>query len=105
MSLPLFAVSAMPDRERVRVLAAGELDLSTCDALRRQIAELLNVGWRDITVDLREVTFIDTAGVHVLLAADRRAHDDGARLTVVAEAGPVRSLLGWTATDAVLSLA
>jgi anti-sigma B factor antagonist len=105
VSLPLLAVSAVPDRERVRVLVAGELDLATVGDVRDQIAELLDVGWRDVLIDLREVTFIDTSGVHVLLDADQRARAEGVRLAVVVEAGPVRELLRITATDQILTLA
>jgi anti-sigma B factor antagonist len=105
VALPLLAVSAVPDRERVRVVAAGELDLSTAGELRRQIAELLDVGWRDVLVDLREVTFMDTSGVHVLIEADARARAGGVRLVVVVEPGPVRELLGLTAADRTLTLA
>jgi anti-sigma B factor antagonist len=102
---PLLAVSALPDRDRVRILAAGEVDLATADMLRGQIAELLDVGWRDVTVDLREVTFMDTSGVHVLLDADERARAEGIRLTMVVHPGPVRDLLRLTAADQILTLA
>jgi anti-sigma B factor antagonist len=105
LSLPLLAVSAVPDRDRVRVLVAGELDLATVGDVRDQIAELLDVGWRDVLIDLREVTFIDTSGVHVLLDADQRARAEGVRLAVVVEPGPVRELLRITATDQILTLA
>jgi anti-sigma B factor antagonist len=104
-SLPVLSVCAVPDRARVCVLAAGDLDLSTCSALRRQLDELLDVGWTDVTVDLREVDFIDSAGLHVLLEAERRARDAGSRLVVVADPGPVTALLDLTATAAALSVA
>jgi anti-sigma B factor antagonist len=105
LALPLLAVSALPDRDRVHILVAGELDLATAGGLRDQIAELLDVGWRDVLVDLREVAFMDTSGVHVLLDADERARAEGVRLAVIVEPGPVRELLRLTATDQILTLA
>jgi anti-anti-sigma factor len=104
LALPPLAVSAIPDRAQVRVLAAGEVDLSTAGALRDQLADLLDVGWRDVLADLREVTFMDSSGVHVLLDADQRARSAGVRLVLVVEPGPVRDLLRITAADRTLSL-
>jgi anti-sigma B factor antagonist len=104
LALPLLAVSAIPDRDQVRVLAAGEVDLCTVGGLRGQIADLLDVGWRNVLVDLREVTFMDTSGVHVLLDADARARAEGVRLVAILEPGPVRELLGITAADRTLTL-
>ena len=104
VALPLLAVSSVPDRDQVRVVAAGELDLSTAGELRAQIAELLDVGWRDVIADLRELTFMDTSGVHLLLDADARARAEGVRLVVVIEPGPVRELLRITAADRTLTL-
>ena len=105
VALPLLAVSALPDRERVRVVAAGEVDLFTVDLLRAQFEELFAVGWRDVTADLREVRFMDTSGVHALLSADQQARERGARLTLIVGPGPVSRLLELTGTDRVLALA
>jgi anti-anti-sigma factor len=101
---PLLTVSAVPDRDQVRIVAAGEVDLATAGELREQITVLLDVGWRDVLTDLREVTFMDTSGVHVLLDANLRAQAEGVKLTVLVEPGPVRELLRITAADRVITL-
>jgi anti-sigma B factor antagonist len=103
--LPQLAVTAVPDRDRVRVLAAGELDLATAGTLSDQIAELLDVGWARMLIDLRELTFMDTSGVHVLLDANRRARAEDVELVVVVAPGPVREPLRLTAADRTLPLA
>jgi anti-sigma B factor antagonist len=104
MSLPLLAVSVIPDRDHVRVLAAGELDLSTAEALGAQLDDLFAVGWPRVTVDLREIDFMDSAGLHVLLR-DRSGPDDSdGRLTVVVEPGPVRTLLQLAGIDGGLDV-
>jgi anti-sigma B factor antagonist len=102
----LLTVSAVPDREQVRVVAAGELDPSTADELGAHLAALLDAGaWHDVVVDLREVAFMDTSGVHALLDAGRRARDEGVTLVVVVEPGPVKEVLRLTAADRVLTVA
>lgn len=102
MRPPLCAVAVIPDRSYVRVVAAGDLDLATAPQLRAEIDGLLEVGWLDVTVDLREATFADTAAVHVLLDADRRVRELDGALTVLVEQGPVARLLSITGTDRLL---
>jgi anti-anti-sigma factor len=104
VALPLLAVSAVPDREHVRVIAAGEVDVSTVGELRDQLRELLDVGWREVLVDLREVTFMDSSGVHALLEAHVRARAEDRWLAVVVDDGPVRDLLHLTGIHRTLSL-
>jgi anti-anti-sigma factor len=105
LSLPECAVCASPERERVRVLASGELDLSTVGLLRREVDELLAVGWQDLVVDLREVTFADSAVVHLLLSvSDHVAGRDGT-LSIVVEPGPVVELLTLSGVAPQLPLA
>lgn len=62
--------------------AAGELDLLTAPQLERALydAQLHN---RVVILDMRDVSFIDSAGVHVLLAASEETGPKGARLRVL----------------------
>jgi anti-anti-sigma factor len=92
----LLTVAAIPDREHVRVVAAGEIDLSSVELLRDELEALFAVGWRDVIVDLREVSFMDTSGVHALIVARRRAHDLGGDIAVVCDGGAVHRLLELT---------
>jgi anti-anti-sigma factor len=82
----------VPERERVRVIPEGELDISTVAGLSTQVAELRQVGFSDLTVDLRRLTFMDVCGVHLLLDIDAACHEAGGTLRVVAT-GPARRLL------------
>jgi anti-anti-sigma factor len=101
---PECVVSAVPDRDRVRVVAVGELDLATSPLLRSQLDELVEVGWREIIVDLREVTFAETSTLHVLCASHRRMLDLGGMLTLVVVAGPVARLLSLVANQQLRSI-
>jgi anti-anti-sigma factor len=92
----LLTVAAIPDRERVRVIAAGEIDLSSIALLRDELEALFTMGWRDVVVDLREVSFMDTSGVQALVLARRRAHDLDGHITVICDGGPVHRLLELT---------
>jgi anti-anti-sigma factor len=59
---PLRAVET--GRRRFRLL--GELDLSNTEPLARFLAGMV-AGAGDLTIDLRGLTFIDSAGVHLLI--------------------------------------
>jgi anti-sigma B factor antagonist len=103
-TLQSLVVSAVPDRERVRLLVAGELDLSTVPLLREQLDTLFDVGWDHVIVDLREATFMDSSGVHALVDAQHRARHLAARMLLVTEPGPVRRTLELTGADRLLAL-
>ena len=101
LDLPRFIVDIQPDRSRVRVAVRGELDVATVAEVQRAIDELRDAGWDDIVVDVADMSFIDSAGLAVLIAADRRAGREGWRLTVANGRGALDRLMElsgpWTA--------
>ena len=64
------------------VYVAGELDLVTAPQLARTLHETQQVAHLTV-LDLRELTFIDTASVHTIVAASLSARDAGRRLIIV----------------------
>ena len=65
------------------VVLAGEFDLAAVPAWRSATSELLRDGWTELRLDLREVTFIDSAGVGSLIGLRRRLHDAGGELSLL----------------------
>jgi anti-sigma B factor antagonist len=63
-----FRVDVRPDRSRVVVTPVGELDIATVPALETQVAELRPTGFEQLVIDLRELEFIDSTGLKLLLA-------------------------------------
>jgi anti-sigma B factor antagonist len=93
--------------------ALGELDLATAETLRTTldvaIAETLHAaldGMEESTarvmLDLRGLSFIDSTGLHLLVAPDQRAHRDGFLLTLLAPAGPIERAIQLCGLDKVL---
>ena len=78
--------------ETVAIRVAGELDLSTADALRRLLERALRSG-RPVLIDLSDVTFIDVSGLRAVLdpAASGRG-TSGCVVTVVASPAVLRLL-------------
>ena len=71
--------------ESVRVTVSGEIDLSNADGLERELATALAPA-RAVTIDLREVTYMDSQGVRLLHHLSVGLAP-GATLTVVAPDG------------------
>ena len=78
-----FQVDVQPDRDRVIVSPVGEIDLSTAPVVLRQVTELVDSGFTQVVLDLRQVGFVDSQGIQALMSADQHATEHGASLTVV----------------------
>jgi anti-sigma B factor antagonist len=64
------------------VVAAGELDLSVAAGFDTAVTSALDSGAETVVVDLGDLAFIDSAGVHALLRAHRRAARGTVRLII-----------------------
>jgi len=70
------------------VRASGELDLSSCGLLQAAIRAAESSKPPAIVLDLRNITFLDSTGLNVLLAEQANARTDGRRLLLVRPLGP-----------------
>ena len=73
----------------VVVTAAGEIDSTSAPVLRQHLDALLDGDVRELTVDLGQVTFLDSAGLCVLADAHRRAVRQDVRMRVLASSRAV----------------
>jgi anti-anti-sigma factor len=64
------------------VTVSGEIDMETASQFRDAALGALAHGPGTVELDLSGVTFMDSAGLHVLLATRRRAALVGAQLVV-----------------------
>ncbi len=86
------------------VLLRGEVDLARRDDVRRALQQATAAGaGAGVTVDLAGVTFLDSAGLSILLRARTDAVRAGSGLHVVAMSKPVHRLLEMTGTLRVLT--
>ena len=61
----------------------GEIDLSTVEGAGERLHEAIAGSDGTIAVDLREVTFLDSSGLRMLLQLNRELGEAGRRLVVV----------------------
>ena len=95
-SSPTFRCTSHADGDRVVVVAHGELDLATVPQLERTVQELRSRGARAVVLDLRELGFMDSTGVRLLLQLDAESRADGFSFAIVDRDGPVRRVLTLT---------
>jgi anti-anti-sigma factor len=88
---PFLCTLAVGGRCAAWVHVAGELDLVTSPQLAGTLAEA-RLGARLVVLDAREVTFVDSSGVHVISDASKACEHDGGRLMVVPSAALERIL-------------
>lgn len=83
----LLTVDVHPDRERIILAPHGELDYFSAPLLRVTISETIALGWEDVVLDLRQLTFMDSGGVHLLQDLRDGVFGD-ARFTMIDGTGP-----------------
>ncbi len=84
------------DGRSLTVRPVGELDIASAPALEDSLLHVLNSGASSIALDLTRVTFIDSAGVRVLLWAAAHSRDEGDRLRIDSGSVTVHRLLELT---------
>jgi anti-anti-sigma factor len=91
-----FRIAVMPERERVVVVPQGELDIATAGAVEQEVEQLVARGFASVVLDLRELAFIDSSGLRLLLRLDAAARAEGFAFAIRECDGPVRRLLELT---------
>ena len=75
---------------------SGELDLAASPTLEQELEQALQQPGEGLIIDLRELEFIDSTGLSVLVKAHQRAEQSGRRFGLVNGGSQVRRLLSLT---------
>lgn len=94
-------VERVEDARLIR--AAGELDMSSAPALRLEL-EAARIEAVTALLDMAEVTFIDSTGLHLLLDASRSADGNDWSFFIVRPSKPVQRLIDVSGTRDLLAL-
>ena len=83
---------------------SGELDLRTSPELEERLGGAFDAGAELVILDLRQIEFMDSTGLRVLLAAHQRAHESGRRFALVKGADQVERVLTLTGVRDLLTV-
>ena len=90
-------VNDQPGDARVVVITlSGALDLAAQRRLTADLSEAVGDRSRELVIDLRAVTFIDSSALGVLVHAHQQLQRQGRAMACVLSDGPVRRLLEVT---------
>jgi anti-anti-sigma factor len=96
-----FAVK--PNHECAMVQASGEIDIATSPRLSEALLVAVDHCPR-VVVDMREVTFLDSTGLNVLVSGYHHARGRDGDLALVGPAGIVRNALHVTGLHKLLTI-
>lgn len=86
-------VDSWLDERRVVVQVSGELDAANCPRLRDELLSRADAGHHRFAVDLSGLSFMDSAGIGVLVGATKRARAADGRLCLVSPRHHIRQVL------------
>lgn len=86
---------------RVTVALAGECDLATRDALATALRAAVKTAPL-VVVDMSDLEFLDSSGLHSIVGAHHEAQDRGGQLWVVNATGTVAHVLDLTGVGELL---
>jgi anti-anti-sigma factor len=87
-----------------RIAIAGELDRSCEEALDHEVGQLLEKRVEQVVLDLREVVFIDSHGVRLILKYEIRSRKDGFEFAVVPARGQVRRVFDTLGLERLIKI-
>ncbi len=91
------------DANEGRVAIRGEIDVATAPQLRDVLYGLVDQGVGRIVLDCRELGFLDSSGIGLLVATRKRLGDDG-ELAIEGLPEHIRKVLEITGVAGELSL-
>ena len=82
---------------------SGEIDISNADQVKAKIDSSLAEAKQNILIDLSGLTYIDSTGLGVFIAAHSSLKKEGLGVKVYGATGSVKKLLTVSSLDKILS--
>jgi anti-anti-sigma factor len=79
-----FRCDIEPSHGKVHVIPRGEIDLASVTLLEVKLRELRETGFDHLVMDLREVAFMDSTGLRLILSWDEQSHAEGVDFELIA---------------------
>lgn len=97
-----FSIQPLTRPPTVVIAVAGELDIATAPLLRNAITRSLGRRCTQVSLDLRELTFVDAAGVQALARAQAEAAVRGAHLEITEWSWALERIALWTSARSLM---
>jgi anti-sigma B factor antagonist len=100
-----FRCESGDDGDRRWVRPTGELDLDTAPLLDQELRDARAGGADRLVLDMRELTFMDSTGLRLVIRWDTAARDDGFEFAIVPGIEVVQRVFRLTGMDGHLRVA
>ena len=100
-----FRVEVRREDSAIVLAVSGELDLASSPALEQELARVERSDSMIVIIDLRELEFMDSTGLSVVVKAHQRAQETGQRFGLVKGRPQVQRLLTLTGVAERMPLA
>lgn len=98
------AISERRDGTTSVVTVQGEVDVASAPTLRGKLHAVCTEGMSSVTIDLRNVTFLDSSALGVLVGALRRCRENGTRFALVIDSPRLLKLFEITGLNSVFEI-
>ena len=102
--VPARASTAQIGEDAFVVSASGEVDIASVETLERELDGLARRGALRVIVDLTGVTFIDSAGLGVLVREAKRLDEHGGTCVLVADDPRILRIFEITGLDRMFGI-
>lgn len=96
-SFPVELITSMPV-----VTAPEDIDITNAAGLRTALVQAAALGRGTLVVDMSQTQFCDTAGIHALVSAHKRARAEGGQVLLVIGGAAVHRIVSITGLDRVI---
>ncbi len=91
------------DGEITLITLKGPMELQTIKAFQNKISEIEPSIRKNITLDMREVDYIDSTGISILIMLNKQQKGKGKALSIINASQRVKSLLELSSLSDLLS--
>lgn len=96
-SFPVELITSLPV-----VTAPEDIDITNAAGLRTALVQAAALGRGTLVVDMSQTQFCDTAGIHALVSAHKRARAEGGQVLLVIGGAAVHRIVSITGLDRVI---
>lgn len=102
--MPKISITSVLEKERLIITIDGELDASTCIMADKEFEKVLSSGAKAIFADCRELEYISSAGIGVLISFNHDCEEKGINLCFCEMQPKVKNVLEILGIDKVFTI-
>ncbi|MGC5328127.1 STAS domain-containing protein [Brevibacillus sp. SYSU BS000544] len=98
----LYQIKASQDQ--VNVVLSGKVYVEESTVLREELLRYIQDGYKHYVIDVRNLEFIDSSGLGVLVAVQKRALMNGGGITIAGLSGSVKEIFELTRLTRIFTI-